>query len=654
MTEWIDQFEYRWQPTKDFSLTAGSGQSPEMIRWSDRISLWVRHPPVRAPLESMRYEIFSDGTAALAWRQRNAQASGFQDGTEGRPEVSRVLIGPVRLLPPAVAVALCRLGLPEAVIGPPLGMVPVDPALPQVDAAALGNLADGQVDELDQLASSEKAGLYKVIAAALTDADTALSVQLPDRYIFGALHDCKQGPLLWGLLRTLWPLFDDNPGSRGWSFSTFELPLGDTDTRGLPDIVFRTHGTSQRPSNMRPEIVVRPLDASDLPDKIRHQEFAELLVAAYRQLGGERLGQCLAAVTALPSLERRIQQAEDTLYEVLPAEALSAARQRHVPVTGSSMTEPAMTEPPAPAYDVAPAGEPSRLQRATTPDSFLPPVSPGPFRPAQPPRPVPLPYSTSPPYASPSPVPSGSSMPPSWQNDPVAEYGASNRADEATPPLPTGMDRPRQTRGTPRSTVSGLLDQLNEGPANPRFESALQFLWTGSFPDLPADRDAARRQMPEHGWYISALMQHDAAHFEATLEKIFQHAVVPDLGSPEVTEELALWASIQDTPPSMFRALNAAAQSWPGWPDLVGQILVPAAGRRWLTEHEIYVEPAYATAAQGRRPYGAQAAARGAHAPDGRRQERSLHDGGLFGNPVALLFLFCAVLMALLVLSLVH
>ena len=645
MTEWIDQFEYRWQPTKDFSLTSGSGQTPEMIRWSDRISLWVRHPPVRAPLESMRYEIFSDGTAALAWRQRNAQASGFQDGTEGRPEVSRVLIGPVRLLPPAIAVALCRMGLPEAVIGPRPGMVPVNPALPRVDATALDHLAHGQVRALDKLASSEKTGLYKVIAAALTYADTALSVQLPDRYISGTLHDGKQGSLLWGLLRTLPLLLDDNPGSRGWSFSTFELPLGDTDTRGLPDIVFRAHGRSQRPSNMRPEIVVRPLDASDLPDKIRHRQFAELLVAAYRQLGGERLSQCLAAVSELPSLEQRIAQAEDTLYDVLPAEALSAARQRRVPVTDSPLTEPAMTEPAAPVDDVAPSREPGWPQAATTPDSFLPSAAPAPLRPAAPirpaerPCPVPLPSGTSPPHTSPS-----------WQETQETSYGASNRTNEAAPPLPTDTNRPRQTGVAPRNTVSSLLDQLDEGPANPWFESALQFLWTGSFPDLPADRDAARKRMPERGWYIPALTRHDSVHFEAALEKIFQRAVVPDLGSPEVTEELARWASIEDTPPSVFRALNAAAQSWPGWPDLMGQIMVPAAGRRWLTEHEIYFGPTHVTAAWGQRSYGAQA---GAPAPDGHRQERGLLDRRLFGTPVALLSLYFAVLIVLLVLLIV-
>ncbi len=649
MTEWIDQFEYRWRPAKDFSLITGSRQTPEIIRWSDRIALWVRHPPVRVPVESMRYEIFGDGTAALAWRQRNAQADGFQEGREGRPEVSRVLIGPVPLLPPTVAVALCRTGLPEAVIGPRPGVVPVDTALPRVDAAALDNLAYGEVGELDKLALSEKAGLYKVIAAALTDADTALSVQLPDRYIFGALQECMQGSLLWGLLRTLSPLLSGHPGSRGWSFSTFELPLGDMDTRGLPDIVFRAHGSSQRPSNMRPEIVVRPFDASDLPDEIRHQEFAELLVAAYRQLGGERLGQCLAAISELPSLEQRIEQAEEMLYEVLPAEALSAARQRHVPVVDASVTEPAMMEPPTPGDHLAATAEPSWPEHAATPDSFLPPASPAPSHRTAPSRPAPMPSNTSP-----SPAPPASFKPPSWQKTPEASYGASDWTNEPAPPLLAGMSRPRQTGAAPRNPVSSLLDQLDEGPADPRFESALQSLWTGSFPDLPADRNAARKRMPERGWYIRALTQHDSAHFEAALEKIFERVVVPDLGSPEVTEELARWASIQDTPPSVFRALNAAAQSWPGWPDLMEQILLPAAGRRWFIEHEIYIGPTYATPAQRQRPYGAQAGARGARAARGHRQERGLLDHGLFDNPVTLLSLFCAVLIALLVLSLVH
>ena len=649
MIEWIDQYEYRWQPTIDFSLIAGSRQIPEMSRWSDLISLWVRHPPVGAPVHSVRYEIFEDDTAALAWRQRDTQADGFQDETEGRPEVSRLLIGPVQLLTPGIAVALCRTGLPEALIGPRPGLVPPGIPLPQVDAAALGSLARSEAAALDKQASSERVGLHKVIATALTDVDTPLSVQLPARYILGPLQDGKQGSLMWGLVRTLLPLLGFDCGRRGWSFSTFEQPLGDTDTRGLPDIVFRTHGSSQRPANMRPENVVRPFDASDLSDKIQYQEFADLLVAAYRLLGGKLLGQCLASIHKLPSLEQRIEQAEGTLYEALPAEALSMARQRRASGTGSSVTEPPTTEPPA--RDVSLTGQPGWPQDASTFDGFPTDTPTASSRPVV--SAPPLPADAPPPYKpSAAATPPQRPEPPYWQKEAEASQVASGRATQAAPPLSTGANRLPRIGTPPRSSLSSVLDQLNEGSADSGFESAWESLWTGNFADLPAERHTARRRLPERGWYIPALRQHDGAHFEETLVRIFEHAVVPDLGHPEVTEELARWASLPGTPPSVFRALNAAAQTWPGWPELLDQILVPTVGRRWLAEHEVYVGSEYAAAVQGQRPPSPGVRARSK--TDGRRKKGGLLDRRLFGDPVTLLSLFCAVLFTLLVLELVH
>ena len=112
----IHQIEYRWQQARDMSAVASS-MSPESYRsWIQRIGPWVRHPGVETPTGSVRYERYGDKAAALAWRQRDRQAVGSGDG---RPLVSRVLIGPADLLGPDVAMAVCYAGLPPELIGPP-------------------------------------------------------------------------------------------------------------------------------------------------------------------------------------------------------------------------------------------------------------------------------------------------------------------------------------------------------------------------------------------------------------------------------------------------------------------------------------------------------------------------------------------------------
>ena len=131
-------------------------------------------------------------------------------------------MGPVQLLTPEVAIAVCRAGLPET-IGPRPGQVPVGSLLPPVDPAELTSLARDKAEELDELAANEP-GLDRLIAAALTDRDTALSVQLPQHIIARPPQRGSQGPLLWGLRRTVWPLIGDEAGRRGWSFSTYEPP----------------------------------------------------------------------------------------------------------------------------------------------------------------------------------------------------------------------------------------------------------------------------------------------------------------------------------------------------------------------------------------------------------------------------------------------
>jgi hypothetical protein len=346
VSEWhrIQQFEYRWQPTKDLSLVAGSLLAAAIKPWSGRIALWVRHRAVEAPSESVRYEIFRGGMAALAWRQRNVRTGEFENRTRERPEVSRVLMGEVRLLTPEVAIALCRTGLPGT-IGPRPGQVSVGSLLPTVDPAELASLVRDKAEELDTLAANEP-GLDRLIAAALTDRDTALSVQLPQHIIARPPQRGSQGPLLWGLRRTVWPLIGDEVGRRGWSFSTYEPPLGDVDTGALADIVFRIHQVVPPGLSNRREILVRPQTPSD-PSAIAYQDFARLLIDAYQHMGGEKLGRHLEAVAGEHrSVDKRIEGVRARLYGTLPSAAPSVIDRQYMPVAGSALPETERSRPP--------------------------------------------------------------------------------------------------------------------------------------------------------------------------------------------------------------------------------------------------------------------------------------------------------------------
>ena len=345
MTEWsgIHQFEYRWQPTKDLSLIAGSLPAAAIQPWADRIGLWIRHHAVKAPTESVRYEIFNGGMAALAWRQRYPNAIGYGD----RPEASRVLLGPVQLLTPEVAIGVCHAGLPEA-IATHSGRDSLSP----IDPDKLNRLARARADEFDQLAANE-AGLARVIAAALTDRDAPLSVQLPQHVIARPPQAGAQGPLLWGLRRTVWPLLGRDSGRRGWSFSTYEPPLGDLDTGALADIVFRTYQAVQPGLSTRREVLVRPHEPIEPSAAVTYQGFATLLVDAYRYLGGEELSRQLDAVGAeYPSADKRIEGMQTMLWAALPAAALSAPSPQYMPIAESMLSE-RLDGPPSDA-DLAP------------------------------------------------------------------------------------------------------------------------------------------------------------------------------------------------------------------------------------------------------------------------------------------------------------
>ena len=81
-------------------------------------------------------------------------------------------------------------------------------------------------------------GLAQVVAVALADPGAPLAVVAGDGQVRGPA--AEMAPLLWGLCRIIRPLL--GTVRRGWSFSTFELPLDSADPQPQPDIVFRAAG----------------------------------------------------------------------------------------------------------------------------------------------------------------------------------------------------------------------------------------------------------------------------------------------------------------------------------------------------------------------------------------------------------------------------
>jgi hypothetical protein len=627
----IHQIEYRWQPAKDMSAVASS-MSPDSDRlWIQRIGPWVRHPGVDAPTDSVRYEIFGNGIAALAWRQRDRQAVEFEDGREGRPLVSRVLLGAADMLTPEVAVVVCSTGLP-GMIGPRPGTVPVGAQLPTVDAAGLTRFALDKFAALDEAAAQEP-GLEQVISAALSDRDTPLSVQLPERLILRSPRGGAQALLLWGLRRTVWPLLGRSGGRRGWSFSSFELPQSDMDPGTLPAIVFRlAQPTPQTaPMTMRKEFLVRPYDPVPRPVEPLHQQLARLLVAAYQDQGGDALSRLIVSCAGeYPSADRRIEAVYGVLDKSEPAVTVASDGPRFVPTRTSAVPDDSTrvdtTVPPAcaPPEDVSgkAGARPVQVSQPVSPQPLVHGTSPQPPAPAapperrnpEPPRTQPEPPHVrqepartqpdssrvtpfSPPPSAPpreprAPRPVPDTPPPVASPPPAARPAASpSEPRQEAPRLFTGDERHGPATETSASaTLTALLALLSAGPASQGFEPALQALRAENFQTGPDERASARKLLCERGWYVDVLGQYDQARFEDILVMIFWHTVIPDLAHPQVGHEIAGWASERAAPATVIRALYAAAEGTAGAQPM-GQALGPVLAWRWLTDHGINVSP---------------------------------------------------------------
>jgi len=552
----VHQIEYRWDPVKDMSPVASS-MSPELtLGWDSRIRPWVRHPNVDAPLESVCYHVLSAEMVALAWRYRDRQAAEREDGAHGRPLVSRVLVGPASLLPPHLAMMLCRVGLPD-VAGPRPGQVDVGAALPLIGADELtGLVAADQAARLDQSAAEEK-GLQQVVAAALSDPDTPLAIQLRDPYIFHSPRVGPQGLLLWGLWRTVWPLLGRSTARRRWSFSTFELPMGDQDTSTLPDIVFRlAQAASGPPVNARQEIRVRPGDPGAAAAVSPYAaELAELLVSEYRETNGDQLARLIVECGG-GQPEARLQGVFDVLRAKWSPASMSGP--------AASMSGPAASFAPVPP-DQEPEGQ-DVAQRREGPDYWevaQPQDAPDYRETAQPPNaadglPVPDASGDTDPrqpadgaQVSPSPV---RAWPGSITSPDVFSHPA-----ELRPPSAPGSEQqemPRPGDGQPYS-VASLLRRLETEPDSGVFEAILDDLLAAT--TKFEERVAVRRQMPRSGWCIPAFERHGYKDCVPGLAGIFQVFVLPDLDRPSVKSVLGGW--VRKGPPEVTAALLTASKA---------------------------------------------------------------------------------------------
>jgi hypothetical protein len=307
----IHQIEYRWDDRRDLSPVASSMSQESLRAWDTWIRGWVRHPHADRLSESLCYQIQRNGRAALAWRYEWESAE-REDGTRGRPLVSRVLVGMADLLTPEVAIVLCHAGLP-ATAGPRAGQVPAKAGLPVISSAELSALARDRAAELDKEAARQE-GLRQVIAAALANPPVPLAISIRDPHILKVPEEGLQWRLLWGLRRIVWPVLRTT--GRGWSFSTFELPLGEGDPATLPDILFRQaqDAPTAGPARPRPEIKIRPLDPAAPEADSLYTEMAGLLVDEYKERGGEELKQLIAGWSSgEQSLDRHLYRVYDEL-----------------------------------------------------------------------------------------------------------------------------------------------------------------------------------------------------------------------------------------------------------------------------------------------------------------------------------------------------
>ena len=614
----LHQIEYRHHQTNDLSPVASSMTSRESLAaWHSRIRAWIRHPYADNLSESACYQAFSNGQAALAWRYWDEQAAHREDGTRGRPLVSRVLIGSASVLTFDVAVAGCRMGPSSQWLGPLPGQVPDGSQLPVVSGEALTAVAHEMTPELDQDSAAQE-GLHAVVAARLGDPSTPLAISVPAPLIQLPLRQCVQCSLLWGLHRIAGPLLGS--AGRDWSFSTFELALGETDPTSLPALVFREarDGVKAPPSRWRKEANVRPFESGALDGGTSYAqtiEFAGWLVAEYQERGGAGLEQFIAdhGGSAGPSA-LRMERIWDTLRKTRrPADAAGHQGQTRTqaqdsPGNGSAKAEAPELEPREPV--------------AWTPEPREPePREPEPWewgsREAEPhewealvweaPESVAvgagdwLTAGSQPEAAHDSNDQPGA--PASFPREPAPfEMDGTGGPDDRDLILPDGGDDsdapmeegpaappPRSPYGGDRNpvragqaSVSSLLKQLELlGEDQELFQSMLDSIREVG-DAAPVEREKSWYVISGTGWYENT--SRNNSFRSGDLAGIFALVVIPELAGQLWAEAIAKW--MMDAPVPMVEGLLAAAQAdGPEAWDAAMEILEPVLAYRWTIEH---------------------------------------------------------------------
>jgi hypothetical protein len=590
-TQDLHQIEYRHHQTKDLSPVASSMSRESVLGWDARIRAWVRHPHSETLSQSVCYQVFPNGAAALAWRYWDERAAVRADGSRGRPLVSRVLVGQAGVLTPEVAVALCRTGPAPDLIGPLPGRVADSAGLPMVSGTAVGAMAREMTAALDQEAAAQE-GLQAVIAAALAEPSTPLGISVEDSVIRTALRDGVQCPLLWGLCRVAGPVL--GPAGREWSFSTFELPLGDMDPGTLPRVVFRElqHAPQPPPARMRREIQVRPFAPGALAAHTPYAARVDLagwLVAEYQKRGGDWIEWFAAKSCAS---EKTSQKRLERVHDVLLAD--------RAPATGPDEPAPLVSVPPV-----------------SVPPVSAPPVSarPGSALPAREPAPVladdgfteaalvplvaddqaaddqgtdhhgtgehagddyadghDLPAGEGHPggggWAAPPPL-GGAHEAPGWSDERRRSLATSKQG--SAPELPVS-DRSGYAAGHSRtwhpepapgqrprpSSLSSRLQQLELVRDDPRgFDEHLrEILRIDPQSVAPDDRRNSWDVIRVNGWYER--ISQDNSFYKEDVAHIFRVVLIPELGQPDVAEIIARWAL--NAPNRMVEGLLLAAK----------------------------------------------------------------------------------------------
>jgi hypothetical protein len=649
----IHQIEYRWHPVRDLCPIASS-MSPDSTRgWDSRIRAWVRHPAAEAPVESVCYQLLppNGSLAALAFRYR--MRAGGDTGVEGRPLVSRVLVGSASLLTPEVAIALCWAGLPS-LAGERPGLVAAGAELESLSADDLAALSMQVAGELDDEAAWTD-GLAQVVAVALADPGAPLAVVAGDGRILGPAAEIA--PLLWGLCAIIRPLL--GTVRRGWSFSTFEPPLDSVDSAVLPDIVFREaadavpvpSATPRREARVRlgdpdsdPDSgpdgfryqagsgsragveglvgfeghggPARPGNSSERSGLSEHDELAgtaqawlaDWLVAEYRAGGGDAIARLIAECAVEQPLQARLAAIYDLLHAKWADKHLESPRSPEpAPDLGLPTSPDASAEAsPEPATADAPGEEQPEAspEAAWEPDadqdspfSELDDYEPPAYQASARQFPEPGSLGPFPREGTPPPLPLRQQGPHqrAWEQraGTQAAWGQEAWGRGAWEHSWPGPDhQPPLARPQPAS-MPELLTRLAGTQDADDFKSVLQEVLTlGGVPEF-GDRVEARRLLTEVSWCIHPSRPSDRELHADELSRIFQLIVNPDLGRPRVAREIADWATV--APPAVIRGLLAGAKAGDRSADdacysLMMKILEPVLAGRWIDEHELQAD----------------------------------------------------------------